>query len=211
MRVLVLGSGGREHALAWKLHESQQVEELYCAPGNAGIAQEAECLPVDLSQPKAIVEVAKQVRADLTIVGPEAPLVAGVVDEFEKEGLAVIGPNKAASRLEGSKIFSKEFMQRHGIPSARFMVADNFESAMQGLALFPLPVVIKADGLAAGKGVVVAHSKEEAEQAIDDFMRKKTLGDAGDRVVIEECLTGNVLYRAHRRPRHSPSRADAGS
>jgi phosphoribosylamine---glycine ligase len=190
MRLLVLGSGGREHALAWKLHESPQIEELYCAPGNAGIAQEAECLAVDLAQPKAIVDLAKQLRADLTIVGPEAPLVAGVVDEFEKESLAIIGPSKAASRLEGSKIFAKEFMQRHGIPSARFAVADNFDSAMQNLALFPLPVVIKAEGLAAGKGVVVAHCKEEADQAIDDFMRKKTLGEAGDRVVIEEYLTG---------------------
>src|ERR1039458_9715465 len=108
MRLLVLGSGGREHALAWKLHESQHMEELYCAPGNAGIAQEAECLPVDLSQPKAILQVAMQIHADLTIVGPEAPLVAGVVDEFEKQHLAIVGPSKAASRLEGSKIFAKE-------------------------------------------------------------------------------------------------------
>ena len=172
MKLLVLGSGGREHALAWKLHESQQMEELYCAPGNAGIAQEAECLPVDLSQPKAILQVAKQVHADLTIVGPEAPLVAGVVDEFEKEGLAIIGPSKAASRLEGSKSFSKEFMQRHGIPSARFKVAESFDDAVKALALFPLPVVIKADGLAAGKGVVIAHCHEEAVEAIDNFMRR---------------------------------------
>jgi phosphoribosylamine--glycine ligase len=163
---------------------------LYCAPGNAGIAQEAECLPVDLSQPKAILKIAKQVRADLTLVGPEAPLVAGIVDEFEKEGLAIIGPSMAAARLEGSKIFAKEFMQRHGIPSARYAAAESFESAIQALELFPLPVVIKADGLAAGKGVVVAHCREEAAQAVDDFMRRKTLGSAGDRVVIEECLTG---------------------
>ena len=190
MKLLVLGSGGREHALAWKLHESQRMEELYCAPGNAGIAQEAECIPVDLSQTQAIVELAKRVRADLTIVGPEAPLVAGVVDEFEKEGLAIIGPSKAASRLEGSKIFAKEFMWRHGIPTARFEVAESFEEAVKALARFPLPVVVKADGLAAGKGVVVAHSHEEAEQAVEDFMLRKTLGSAGDRVVIEECLTG---------------------
>ena len=190
MRLLVLGSGGREHALAWKLHESQQMEELYCAPGNAGIAQEAECIAIDLTQTKAIVELAKQLRADLTIVGPEAPLVAGVVDDFEKEGLAIIGPSKAASRLEGSKIFSKEFMRRHGIPTARFEVAGNIEDALHALARFPLPVVVKADGLAAGKGVVVAHTHEEAEQAVEDFMRRKTLGSAGDRVVIEECLKG---------------------
>jgi phosphoribosylamine--glycine ligase len=190
MKILVLGSGGREHALAWKLHESQQMEELYCAPGNAGIAQEAECLPVDLSQTKAIVELAKQLHADLTVVGPEAPLVAGVVDEFDKEGLAIIGPSKAAARLEGSKIFAKEFMRRHAIPTARFEIAENFEEAVNALARFPLPVVVKADGLAAGKGVVVAHNREEAEAAAQDFMVRKTLGSAGDRVVIEECLTG---------------------
>jgi phosphoribosylamine--glycine ligase len=190
MKLLVLGSGGREHALAWKLHESQQMEELYCAPGNAGIAQEAECTPVDLSQTKAIVELAKRLHADLTIVGPEAPLVAGVVDEFEKEGLAIIGPSKAAARLEGSKIFAKEFMRRHNIPTARFEVAESYEEAVKTLARFPLPVVVKADGLAAGKGVVVAHNPVEAEQAVGDFMLRKTLGSAGDRVVIEECLKG---------------------
>ena len=132
----------------------------------------------------------KRLHADLTIVGPEAPLVAGVVDEFEKEGLAIIGPSKAAARLEGSKIFAKEFMRRHGIPTARFEVAENFEEAVKALARFPLPVVVKADGLAAGKGVVVAHNHVEAEQAVEDFMLRKTLGSAGDRVVIEECLTG---------------------
>jgi phosphoribosylamine--glycine ligase len=166
------------------------MDELYCAPGNAGIAQEAECVPVDLTQTKAIVELAKRLRADLTIVGPEAPLVAGVVDEFEKEGLAIIGPNRAAARLEGSKIFAKEFMRRNGIPTARFAVAEKFEEAVEALARFPRPVVVKADGLAAGKGVVVARSHLEAEQAVEDFMRRKTLGNAGDRVIIEECLTG---------------------
>src|ERR1019366_7794810 len=190
MKLLVLGSGGREHALAWKLHESQRMEELYCAPGNAGIAQEAECIPVDLSQTKAVVALAKKLRADLTIVGPEAPLVAGIVDEFEKEGLAIIGPSKAASRLEGSKVFSKEFMRRHGIPTARFEVAATFDNAINSLARFPLPVVVKADGLAAGKGVVVARDHVEAKQAVEDFMLRKTLGSAGDRVIIEECLVG---------------------
>jgi phosphoribosylamine--glycine ligase len=146
MRLLVLGSGGREHALAWKLHESQQMEELYCAPGNAGIAQEAECIPVDLSQTKAIVDLAKRLRADLTIVGPEAPLVAGVVDAFEKEGLNIIGPNKAAARLEGSKIFAKEFMRRHGIPTARFEVAETFEEAVNALARAAKPWVARATG-----------------------------------------------------------------
>ncbi len=190
MKILVIGSGGREHALAWKLHESQQMEELYCAPGNAGIAQEAECLPLDISQTKAIVQLAKQVRADLTVVGPEAPLVAGIVDEFGKEGLNIIGPSKAAARLEGSKIFAKEFMRRHAIPTARFEVAETLDEAIQALARFPLPVVVKADGLAAGKGVVVAHGHQEAEQAVLDFMQRKTLGHAGDRLIIEECLKG---------------------
>lgn len=190
MKLLVLGSGGREHALAWKLHESPRMEELYCAPGNAGIAQEAECLPVDLNQNKAIVQLAKKLQADLTIVGPEAPLVAGIVDEFQREGLEIIGPTKSAARLEGSKVFAKEFMRRHGIPSARFEIAATLEEAVKALTRFPLPVVVKADGLAAGKGVVVAHSHAQAEQAVEDFMDRRTLGSAGERVVIEECLKG---------------------
>ena len=190
MKLLVLGSGGREHALTWKLHESQQMGELYCAPGNAGIAQEAECIPIDLSQTRAIVDLARRLRADLTVVGPEAPLVAGVVDEFEKEGLPIIGPSKAAARLEGSKVFAKQFMRRFNIPTARFEVVESFEAGIQALARFPIPVVVKADGLAAGKGVVVARSQGEAQQALEDFMQRKTLGSAGERVVIEECLSG---------------------
>ncbi len=190
MKLLVLGSGGREHALVWKLHESQKMDELYCAPGNAGIAQEAECRPVDLSDTKAVVELAKSLRADLTIVGPEAPLVAGIVDEFEREGLGIIGPSKAAARLEGSKIFAKEFMRRHNIPTARFEVADRYEDAIKALARFAPPVVIKADGLAAGKGVRIARNHPEAAQALEDFMVRKTLGSAGERVVMEECLRG---------------------
>ena len=162
-------------------------------PGNAGIAQEAECLPGDLSRPRAIVDVAKQVRADITVVGPEAPLVAGVVDEFERERLAIVGPSKAAAQLEGSKIFAKEFMQRHGIPTAHFVVAEDFDVAAKALAQFSLPVVVKADGLAAGKGVVVARSAEEAVQALEDFMRRKTLGSAGERVIIEEGLSGEEV------------------
>ncbi len=193
MRILVIGSGGREHALTWKLRESQLMDEIYCAPGNAGIAQEAECRPVDVSQPQAILELALEVQADITVIGPEAPLVAGVVDEFDKAGLWVIGPTKAAARLEGSKIFAKQFMQRHSIPTARFIVAEQFEAAVKALSAFEIPVVIKADGLAAGKGVVVARSLDEAIQALDEFMRQKTLGRAGERVVIEECLSGEEL------------------
>jgi phosphoribosylamine---glycine ligase len=193
MKILVLGSGGREHALVWKLRESQLMTEIYCAPGNAGIAQEAECFRVDLSCPAEILDLARQLRADLTVVGPEAPLVAGVVDEFERAGSAIIGPTQAAARLEGSKIFAKKFMQQHRIPTARFAVAENFDEALKALALFGVPVVIKADGLAAGKGVVVAHRREEAEKTLDQFMRQKTLGAAGERVVIEECLTGEEM------------------
>ena len=193
MKILVIGSGGREHALTWKLRESQLMEEIYCAPGNPGIAQEAECRPVDVTDPTAILALAQDLKVNLTVMGPEAPLVAGAVDALEEAGLWAVGPTRAAAQLEGSKIFSKQFMQRHSIPTARFEVVENFESAIKALKNFPIPVVVKADGLAAGKGVVVAHTREEAEQALDDFMRKQTLGDAGTRVVIEECLTGEEL------------------
>jgi phosphoribosylamine--glycine ligase len=193
MKILVIGSGGREHALIWKLRESLRMEEIYCAPGNAGIGQEAECLPVDLASPAAILELANSIGADLTVIGPEAPLVAGVVDEFARAGRAIIGPSKSAARLEGSKIFAKQFMARHGIPTARFVVAASFEEAIQALNGFNHPVVIKADGLAAGKGVVIASDREQAETALDDFMHRKTLGEAGERVVIEECLVGEEL------------------
>ncbi len=193
MKLLVIGSGGREHALTWKLRESQQSEDVFCAPGNPGIAQEGECLPVDVNNPAALVALARQVKADLTVIGPEAPLVAGVVDEFEKAGLGIVGPSKSAARLEGSKIFAKEFMQRHNIPTARFVVAEKFDQAIKALGTFATPVVIKADGLAAGKGVVVAHDREQAEKALGEFMRLKTLGPAGERVVIESCLVGEEM------------------
>jgi len=193
MKILVIGSGGREHALVWKLRESALMEEIYCAPGNAGIAQEAECPPVDVSNPARILELANEIKADLTVVGPEAPLVAGVVDEFKRAGRVIVGPTQAAARLEGSKIFSKRFMQRHSIPTARFKVAESFEQAVKDLEEFGSPVVIKADGLAAGKGVVVAHTREEAEKTLDEFMRQRTLGSAGERVILEEALVGEEL------------------
>jgi len=193
MKVLVLGSGGREHALAWKLRESQLMTEIYCAPGNAGIAQEAECLPVDITNPAAMLELATTLRADLTVVGPEVALAAGVVDVFEKAGLMILGPNRAATQFESSKIFAKRFMMKHGVPTARFAVAETFEQAVRTLDEFPAPVVIKADGLAAGKGVIVAKTREEAENALDDFMRRGALGAAGERVLIEEALTGEEV------------------
>lgn len=190
MKILVIGSGGREHALTWKLRESQLMDEIYCAPGNAGIAQEAECVPVDITKPAEIVEVAARLKADLTVIGPEAPLVAGVVDLFQKAALPVVGPNRVAAALEGSKVFSKNFMQKHGIPTAGFVTAESFEEALQALDSFPSPWVIKADGLAAGKGVTVAKTREEAERCLDAMMRQGSLGRAGERVVIEECLRG---------------------
>ncbi len=193
MNVLVLGSGGREHALVWKLRESQQTADIFCAPGNAGIAQTAECFPIDLTNPAAMLQLAEDVKADLTVAGPEVPLVAGVVDEFLRAGRRIIGPTKAAAQLEGSKMFAKEFMRRHGIPTARFTVVEDYASGVKSVGEFGLPVVIKADGLAAGKGVVVARTREEAEKALDDFMVQKALGGAGDRVVIEECLVGEEV------------------
>ena len=193
MNILVIGSGGREHALIWKLRESQLSDEVFCAPGNSGIAQEGECLPVDVSKPLQLLELAQEIKADLTVVGPEAALAAGVVDEFEMAGLAIIGPTKAAARLESSKIFAKQFMQRHAIPTSRFAVVETFDQAIKAIGEFGSPVVIKADGLAAGKGVVVAHNREEAENALDEFMRQKLLGPAGERVVIEECLAGEEI------------------
>ncbi len=193
MKILVIGSGGREHALTWKLRESQHMEAIYCAPGNAGIAQEAECVPVDPLRLDHVLQLARDLQADLTVVGPEAPLVAGLVDEFERAGLAVIGPTKAAARLEGSKIFAKQFMQRHQIPTARFVSAETPQDALEALRNFSFPVVIKADGLAGGKGSVVARSHSEASDTIDAFMVRQTLGSAGERVVIEEFLAGEEL------------------
>ena len=193
MKILVIGSGGREHALTWKLRESPLMEEIYCAPGNAGIAQEAECRPVDVSNPAQILELANEIKADLTVVGPEAPLVVGVVDEFRRAGRMIVGPTQAAAQLEGSKIFSKQFMARHSIPTARFKVAESFDQAVKALAEFGPPVVIKADGLAAGKGVVIARTREETEKTLDEFMRQRSLGSAGERVVLEEKLVGEEV------------------
>ena len=162
MKVLVLGNGGREHALVWKLRQSSRVSKLYCAPGNGGIAEEAECLPVDLKNLDSIIAVGEQVRPDLTVVGPELPLTLGVVDEFTRRGWPAFGPTRAAAQLEASKGFAKEFLQRHRIPTAPYAICDSVEQVRSALTHFHLPVVVKADGLAAGKGVVIAASKDEA-------------------------------------------------
>ncbi|MGC2449217.1 MAG: phosphoribosylamine--glycine ligase [Candidatus Sulfotelmatobacter sp.] len=193
MKILVLGGGGREHALVWKLKQSPRATQLYCAPGNGGIADEAECLPADLKSLDAITALAARLQPDLTVVGPELPLTLGVVDEFTRRGWRVFGPTQAAARLESSKSFAKEFLQRHHIPTAPFAICDSIEQVRAALGHFHAPVVVKADGLAAGKGVVIAKSKEEAASVAAEMLSGNMLGDAGARVVLEECLKGDEL------------------
>jgi phosphoribosylamine---glycine ligase len=193
MKVLVLGSGGREHALVWKLKQSPRITELYCAPGNGGIADDAECLPADVKNLDAMVALGARLKPDLTVVGPELPLTLGVVDEFTRRGWPVFGPTQAAAQLEASKSFAKEFLQRHHIPTAPFAICDSIEQVRSALGHFHAPVVVKADGLAAGKGVVIAKTKEEAASVAAEMLSGKMLGDAGARVVLEECLKGDEL------------------
>ncbi len=193
MKVLVIGSGGREHALVWKLRQSKRVSEVLCLPGNGGICQEAACVPGDSRSPEALLAVAHQLQPDLTVVGPELPLSLGVVDDFMRRGLRIFGPTQAASQLEWSKSFAKEFMQRHNIPTAHYAVCVSDEEVRKSLGLFSLPVVVKADGLAAGKGVVIAPSKEEAAAAAAEMFSGKLLGSPSSRVVLEEHLKGDEL------------------
>ena len=193
MKILVLGGGGREHALVWKLRQSPRISQLYCAPGNGGISEDAECLPADLKSLDAITALAARVQPDLTVVGPELPLTLGVVDEFIRRGWRVFGPTQAAAQLESSKSFAKQFLQRHHIPTAHFAICDSIEQVRSALSHFHTPVVVKADGLAAGKGVVIAKSKEEAASVAAEMLSGKMLGDAGSRVVLEECLKGDEL------------------
>jgi phosphoribosylamine---glycine ligase len=193
MKVLVLGGGGREHALVWKLRQSPRVTQLYCAPGNGGIADEAECFPVDLKSLESITALAARLQPDLTIVGPELPLTLGIVDEFTRRKWPAFGPTRAAAQLESSKSFAKQFLQRHHIPTAPFAICDSIEQVRAALGHFHTPVVVKADGLAAGKGVVIAKSKEEAAAVSAEMLSGKMLGEAGARVVLEECLKGDEL------------------
>jgi phosphoribosylamine---glycine ligase len=191
MRILVIGSGGREHAIAWKLKQSRHATEVYCAPGNAGIAQVATCVPANVNDPLALADLAQSIKADLTVVGPEAPLVAGVAETFRERGLRIAAPSSAAARLEGSKIFAKEFTARHEIPTARFVSCDSPVAARESLKnKFSFPVVVKADGLAAGKGVRIAINEIEFEEALNAMMVEKVFGDAGSRILLEECLVG---------------------
>ncbi len=192
MNILVVGSGGREHALVWKLRQSPCVKALYCAPGNAGIAQHAELVPLKATDLEGLLRFARENTIDLTLVGPEQPLVLGIVDEFERNGLKIFGPTKPAAMLEGSKAFAKDFMARNNIPTARFknFSVDERGEAERFINCSTPPIVVKADGLAAGKGVIVCESREAAMLSLYDIMVKKSFGSAGNTVVIEEFLVG---------------------
>jgi phosphoribosylamine--glycine ligase len=193
MKVLVIGGGGREHALAWKLRQSPRVTRLYCAPGNGGIAADAECLPADVKSLDSLIALGNQIQPDLTVVGPELPLTLGVVDEFQRRGWPIFGPTRAAAQLESSKSFAKQFMQRHRIPTAHYAICNSVEDVRTALGHFHAPIVVKADGIAAGKGVVIAKTKEEAAMVAGEMLSGKMLGEAGARVVVEECLQGEEL------------------
>ncbi|MEO5657999.1 MAG: phosphoribosylamine--glycine ligase [Nitrospiria bacterium] len=190
MKILVIGGGGREHALVWKLAQSPRVSKIFCAPGNGGIAQVATCLPVAADDVDGLLAAAVREAIDLTIVGPEVSLAAGVVDRFLAAGRPIVGPTRAAAQLETSKAFAKAFMQRHGIPTARSVTVRSLAEGLAVLDLHPLPVVVKADGLAAGKGVVVTADRGEAREALRAMMERRAFGSAGETVVIEECLIG---------------------
>ncbi|MBI3895239.1 MAG: phosphoribosylamine--glycine ligase [Acidobacteria bacterium] len=193
MKVLVIGSGGREHALVWKICQSPMVQQVFCVPGNGGIAQEAVCLPGETKNLSRLADLVVEIGADLTVIGPEAPLVAGLADELMARGLLVAGPTKAAAQLEGSKVFAKQFMRRHRIPAADFEVGEDRETASASLGRWGGPVVLKADGLAAGKGVVVCSHPAEAYEALDSLLSGRLVGEAGRRVVLEQKLAGEEV------------------
>ncbi|MFA6078928.1 MAG: phosphoribosylamine--glycine ligase [Candidatus Omnitrophota bacterium] len=190
MKILVIGSGGREHALVWKIAKSPKCEKVYCAPGNGGISQSAELVNIKADDINGLLDFAKSKNIDLTVVGPEGPLAAGIVDLFENNGMTIFGPSKALAALEGSKVFSKELMRRMGVPTADFRIFDKSEDALEYLDTRKAPVVVKADGLCAGKGVVVAKTIEEAKMAVRMMMVDKMFGDAGSKIIIEDCLAG---------------------
>ena len=193
MKLLVIGNGAREHALAWKIQQSPRVKEIYAVPGNAGTAGVAHNINISSTDVPSIVKKAIELKIDLVVVGPEAPLAAGIVDQLQAMQIPVFGPSKAAAQLESSKVFSRELMQENGIPCAAGKHFTNYDQAKSCLENHPVPVVVKADGLAAGKGVTVANSKEDAFKALDSMMEAKVFGKAGDRVIIEECLMGKEV------------------
>jgi phosphoribosylamine--glycine ligase len=193
--VLVVGGGGREHALVWKLKQSPEVSELYCAPGNPGIASLADCVDIDPSDIIELADFAENLNIGLTVVGPELPLILGLADEFERRGLSVFGPNRAAAELEGSKAFAKDFLKRHGIPTARYHVVSSMEEASSVIDSeeVGMPLVVKADGLAGGKGVSIASSRDEAVAEATKLIDERQLGSAGTRLVLEEFLEGEEV------------------
>jgi len=190
MKVLVVGSGGREHALAWKISRSDRVEKVYCAPGNGGTARMCENVPIGYDRINSLIEFAKKEKIDLTVVGPEAPLVKGIVDRFRAEGLRIFGPDMLAARLEGSKVFAKNIMEQYGIPTADFKVFSEYGAAEDYIKTAGAPIVVKADGLAAGKGVVVAKTVEEACKAAHAILEERVFGEAGNQIIVEDCLEG---------------------
>ncbi|GBC99975.1 Phosphoribosylamine--glycine ligase [bacterium HR17] len=190
MKVLVVGGGGREHALVWKIAQSTKVSEIYCAPGNAGIAKLAKCVNIGAEDIKALADFAERERIDLTVVGPEAPLCAGIVDEFQKRGLRIFGPTKSAAEIEGSKVFCRQLLAKWGVPSPKFAVFDNPEEAKSYIRQQGAPIVVKAEGLAAGKGSIICLTLDEAIRAVDRIMVEREFGNAGKRVVVEELLEG---------------------
>ena len=190
MKVLVIGSGGREHALCWKIAKSKKVNKLYCAPGNGGTAQLAENIDIASNDIEGLLSFALENKIDLTIVGPEEPLVLGIVDRFKEKGLRIFGANKESAQLEGSKEFSKKFMERHNVPTAKYKSFTNFQDAIKGIEDFSYPLVIKADGLCLGKGVFICESEKEAIDILEDILNKKVFGSEGNTVVIEEFLDG---------------------
>ncbi|MDE6253317.1 MAG: phosphoribosylamine--glycine ligase [Lachnospiraceae bacterium] len=193
MKILLVGGGGREHALAWKIRQSKRVEKLYCAPGNAGISELAECADIGVMEFDRLVEFAKEKQIDMTIIAPDDPLAAGAVDAFEAAGLKAFGPKKNAAILEGSKAFSKDLMKKYGIPTAAYETFDTPESALSYLENAKFPIVLKADGLALGKGVLICNTKEEAKDGVKTLMLDKQFGSAGNRIVIEEYMTGREV------------------
>lgn len=190
MKILIVGGGGREHAIAWKLAQSRKVEKLYCAPGNAGIAEVARCVAIKAEDVNGICSFAKENEIDLTVIGPEVPLSLGIVDALAEAGLKAFGPNRKCAQLESSKAFTKAFLARHGIPTAGYKEFTDIDDLKKSAGMFGYPMVIKADGLAAGKGVVIAENEETALKAIDEIMGDKIFGAAGDKIVVEEFLTG---------------------
>ena len=193
MKVLIVGSGGREHAIAWKVAQSKKVDKIYCAPGNAGISEVAECVPIGAMEFDKLVAFAKEKEIDLTVIGMDDPLVGGIVDVFEKEGLRVFGPRKNAAILEGSKAFSKDLMKKYNIPTAAYETFTDPEKALEYLETAKMPIVLKADGLALGKGVLICQTLEEAKEGVKTLMMDKKFGSAGDEIIIEEFMTVREL------------------